>query len=41
VVHETRPNRSAKRRYDRAFLLFQQLYRSLKNDFKSIAALEG
>ena len=27
--------------YDRAFPVYQQLYRSLKNDFKSIAALEG
>ena len=40
VVHETEPNRRAKKRYDRAFPLYQQLYRSLKGDFKRIAALE-
>ena len=41
VVQETTPDRSAKRHYDRAFPLYQQLYRSLKDDFKRIAALEG
>jgi xylulokinase len=40
VVSETSPHRDAKKRYDKAFPLYQQLYRSLKNDFKSIAALE-
>ena len=40
VVHETEPNRRAKKHYDRAFPLYQQLYRSLKGDFKRIAALE-
>ena len=40
VVQETTANRRAKRYYDRAFPIYQQLYRSLKDDFKSIAALE-
>ena len=41
VVQETPVNRPAKNYYDRAFPIYQQLYRSLKDDFKSIAALEG
>jgi xylulokinase len=41
VVDETSVNRPAKKYYDRAFPIYQQLYRSLKGDFKSIAALEG
>jgi xylulokinase len=41
VVQETSPDRAAKRHYDRAFPLYQQLYRSLKDDFQKIAALEG
>jgi len=40
VVSETSPDREAKKHYDKAFPIYQQLYRSLKNDFKSIAALE-
>jgi xylulokinase len=40
VVKETSAQRPAKAMYDRAFPVYQQLYRSLKNDFKSIAALE-
>jgi xylulokinase len=40
VVKETSPVRRAKSRYDRSFPVYQQLYRSLKNDFKSIANLE-
>ena len=40
VVRETSSNRGTKRYYDRAFPVYQQLYRSLKDDFKSIAALE-
>ncbi len=39
VVQETSVNRAAKRYHDRAFPIYQQLYRSLKDDFKSIAAL--
>lgn len=39
VVQETSPRRAAKRQHDRAFPIYQQLYRSLKDDFKSIAAL--
>jgi xylulokinase len=41
VVQETPPDRAAKKYYDRAFPIYQQLYRSLKDDFKKIAALEG
>lgn len=40
VVEETATQRRAKATYDRAFPVYQQLYRSLKNDFKSIAALD-
>jgi len=40
VVKETGVNRAAKAVYDRAFPEYQQLYRSLKDDFKRIAALE-
>jgi len=40
VVKETGVNRAAKAHYDRAFPEYQQLYRSLKDDFKRIAALE-
>jgi xylulokinase len=39
VVSETAPNRKAAKHYDRAFPIYQQLYQSLKNDFKSIAEL--
>ncbi len=39
VVKETAVNRAAKAVYDRAFPEYQQLYRSLKDDFKRIAAL--
>jgi xylulokinase len=41
VVQETTSNRAAKACYNRAFPIYQQLYHSLKNDFKSIAALEN
>jgi xylulokinase len=40
VVKQTESNRQAKKHYDRAFPIFQQLYRSLKGDFKQIAVLE-
>ena len=40
VVRQTGVQRPVKRYYDRAFPVYQQLYRSLKHDFKSIAALE-
>jgi len=40
VVKETSPGRPARSCYDRAFPVYQQLYRSLKDDFKRIAALE-
>lgn len=39
TVTETAPNRKAKQYYDNAFPVYQQLYQSLKNDFKAIAAL--
>lgn len=40
VVKQTGADRKAQRYYDRAFPVYQQLYRSLKDDFKRIAALE-
>jgi xylulokinase len=40
VTDETPVDRKAKSYHDRAFPIYQQLYRSLKGDFKSIAALE-
>ena len=39
VVSQTPPNRAAAKTHDRAFPEYQQLYRSLKDDFKRIAAL--
>jgi xylulokinase len=40
VVRETAVQKPAKQYYDRAFPIYQKLYRSLKDDFKCIAALE-
>lgn len=40
VVERTSVDRRAKKVYDRAFPVYQQLYRSLRDDFKRIAALE-
>ena len=40
VVKQTASRRPAQRYHDRAFPIYQQLYRSLKDDFKRIAALE-
>jgi len=40
VVQETPANRVATKYYHRAFPVYQQLYRSLKDDFKRIAALQ-
>jgi len=40
VVEETSFEREAAAYYERSFKVYQQLYRSLKDDFKSIAALE-
>jgi xylulokinase len=40
VVKKTGVQRAAKARYDRSFPEYQQLYRSLKDDFQRIAALE-
>ena len=39
VASEISPDRDAKKYYDRAFPVYQQLYRSLRDDFKTIAAL--
>ena len=39
VVSQTSPQRAAAKTYDRAFPVYQDLYRSLKDDFKRIAAL--
>ncbi len=41
VVSETPLNRTAKKVYDRGFPVYQDLYRSLKGDFKKIAALDA
>jgi xylulokinase len=40
VVKETAVGKPAKAYYERAFPIYQQLYRSLKDDFKRIGALE-
>lgn len=39
VVTETSPQKDAKVAYDRAFPVYQKLYRSLKEDFREIAKL--
>jgi len=39
VVQKTPVQRPAQKLHNRAFPIYQQLYRSLKDDFKSIAAL--
>lgn len=39
VVSETPLDRGAKKTYDSGFPIYQDLYRSLRNDFKSITAL--
>ena len=41
VVSETAVDRTSKRKYDQCFPLFQELYQSLKGDFKQISALES
>ncbi|MGD9721348.1 MAG: xylulokinase [Pirellulales bacterium] len=41
VVKETRPNAKAQKHHDAAFDIYQALYRSLRGDFKRIAALEA
>ena len=41
VVKETVPNKAAKRHHDQAFGIYQNLYQSLKNDFKRISAVEN
>ena len=40
VVDETPLESAARKHYDRGFPIYQRLYRSLRDDFKSIAALE-
>ena len=39
VVSATSVDRKAKRAYDQAFPIYQDLYQSLKQDFKNIAKL--
>ena len=39
TVTETAPNRKAQQYYDRAFPVYQQLYTSLKDDFRKISEL--
>ncbi|MCE9528579.1 MAG: xylulokinase, partial [Planctomycetales bacterium] len=41
TVKTTPLNKTAAKVYDRAFPLYQQLYRSLKKDFEAISGLEG
>jgi xylulokinase len=41
VVKETAPNKAAKKHHDAAFPIYQDLYRSLKQDFKKISALQN
>jgi xylulokinase len=41
VVKETPVNRAAKRYYDAGFPVYQDLYRSLRDDFRKIAVLES
>ena len=41
VVKETPPNRTAKKHHDAAFPIYQDLYQSLKDDFKRISAVES
>jgi xylulokinase len=41
VVKETPPDRKAKEHHDAAFPIYQDLYRSLKDDFKRISAVEN
>ncbi|MCE9606277.1 MAG: xylulokinase [Planctomycetia bacterium] len=40
VKEETAPNKVAAKGYDKAFPIYQDLYRSLKKDFKKIAELQ-
>ena len=41
VAQETRVQTKSRRVYDKAMPVYQQLYQSLKDDFKRIAALGG
>jgi xylulokinase len=41
VVKETKPNAAARKMHDKAFPIYQDLYRDLKHEFKRIAALEN
>ncbi|MEX2114034.1 MAG: xylulokinase [Pirellulales bacterium] len=41
VVKETKPNAPARKLHDKAFPIYQGLYRALKDDFKRISALEN
>ncbi len=41
VVKETAVNKNAKKYHDQAFPIYQDLYRSLKKDFKRISAIEN
>jgi xylulokinase len=41
VVKETNPNKAAVKMHNSAFPIYQDLYRSLKDDFKKIATLES
>ena len=41
ITSTTRPNRRAVRVYDRSYPTYQKLYRSLKDDFKTLSKLAG
>ncbi|HEX3727935.1 MAG TPA: FGGY-family carbohydrate kinase, partial [Pirellulales bacterium] len=41
VVKETAPRKTARTHHDRAFPIYQGLYRSLKDDFRRIAEMES
>ncbi len=41
VVKETPVNRASKKYYEAGFPVYQDLYRSLRDDFRKIAALES
>ena len=39
IEDSTAPSAKSKKTYDAAYPVYQQLYRSLKNDFRAIAGL--
>jgi xylulokinase len=41
TVGQTKPAAAARRYYEKSFPVYQQLYRSLRGDFKKIGAING